>query len=449
MGSAQVISLTVGGQTPSGGDATNRTSFLFLNALRMARVPYPNVTVRLHQQTPKEFVPECVRSVQMGLGHPAFYSDAAIVTGLTSFGIPQEHARDYHVMGCNEVMISGRCRTYKAPNVKLCDFSNLASASPKSFDDLLTAYDGALQKKIDDMQPIGWTWCDPFASAMTSKCVERGLDLHAGGAEYWLSGVWGMGLGTAADSLAAMKKVLFDDKQATASELVAAIQANFAGQYATLQQLLRDAPKYGNDEGSDSDPNRVDKLAAHVAQVFCDAVKQRSQQSQQQGKTMFLPMLASFRMHVETTTSFPATPDGRNATRPISDSASPSQGQGKEGVTCVLHAASNIDFSRSAGGSSFNVKLLPSLVAGDTGRQMLACLVNTYLLDMGGGQIQINVVTSDDLQDAIDNPDRHRDLLVRVAGFCAYFVDLDVALQKEIVSRLEQENWAACWPSCS
>jgi len=431
VGSRQVMSVTIGGLKRDGGDATNPTSYLLLRAAQMARMPYPNITARIHPATSDSFFMECAKTIQEGLGYPSLYNDNTIVPGLKAAGIAEADARDYHVMGCNEVMIPGRCQTYTAPNIVLAHFSeDLIAQRPATFEELQEAYDSWLISAIKNfpLPPIHWAHPDPFASAITSKCVERGLDLHDGGAEYAIGGVWGLGLATAADSLAAIKKLVYEDKAVTGGELVQALRTDFEGREDLRQRLINQAPKFGNDM------DYVDKIAAHIAQVFCDAVLERNRRNQ-----ISLPMIASFTMHVTNGAYVPATPDGRHAGRPLSDGGSPSQGRDTEGATAVMHSVAKIDFSRCPGGSTLNLKFLPSLVSGERGLTAISGLIRGFF-ELGGGEVQINVVTNEDLIEAKRHPEEHQDLIVRVTGFCEYFVRLSPPIQDEIISRTLQDK---------
>jgi pyruvate-formate lyase len=280
---------------------------------------------------------------------------------------------------------------------------------------------------------------EPLNSAFIHDCLERGLDATGGGARYLLTGVYGVGLGTTVDSLAAIQTMVYQQGLVTLEELVDALRANFVG-YERLHALLKQrTPKYGNDD------DQADSIAVHIIESFGKQVKKYSDDAWQSTLTLNHPvdrrcyhyaMFGSVLSHTGMGSGTAATANGRLAGETLSDGGSPSQGCNRLGATATLRSVAKADYHLAPGGAAINLRLSPSYFSEETGVDLLASLLITYF-SMGGEQLQVNMVSSETLRQAIQTPDDYRDLVVRVAGFTAYFVSLTPELQQELLSRAE------------
>jgi len=438
-----VQNLTIGGVTPEGTDGTNELSYLCLDAARRARVPYPNVSARVHGDTPERLFAETAKTIRVGLGCPSVFNDGIIIPALCEAGFELEDARDYMVMGCQEIMIASKQPSwdvsygFNLPGSLNRVLDRLAAEGPAgSFEELVEAYKSELAREIGwvvafagkKYERVFETGSDPFGSALLQDCLAEGRDMYQGGAKYPATiGMWALGPATAADSLAAVRKFVFEDKAMELAELVGIMKRDFEKEEALRQYLLKKLPKFGNDD------ERVDLIAKEVAEFFCrEVLRHRGPHGE-----YFLPLLASYLGHVGAGAQTGATPDGRKAGEPLSDAASPAQGRDVSGPTAALKSITRVDHRLSPGGVAVNIKFSPTALEGERGLGNLGSLLRAYF-EMGGQEIQVNVVSGKTLLAAKKDPERYRDLVVRVAGFNEYFVKLDSELQDEIIARTEQ-----------
>mgnify|MGYP005842614571 CR=1 FL=1 len=437
-----VQSLTLGGITPDGRDGTNDLTRLCLEVVREVRKPYPNIGVRINDISPDWLYDEVVQTIRAGIGHPMILNDRVWIPNLEKLGYPDSAANDYYNMGCVEIMIPG-----KQPNWGVTEpiaFPMLledvftkwkrGEVTRDTFDDFMDAYltvlknavhkdrDEALAKK---KSMLGCCY-DPYASILTGDCLERGKDLFQGGSLYpthW--SVYAYGLGTTADSLSAVKKLVYDEKRFTIEELSAALDADFDG-YAAIHSILdRLTPAFGNDN------DFVDELAARVFQAFTDEVFLMNEGLKDD---RFVSTLFSYFFHVYHGEITGATPNGRRRGETFSDGMGPSQGKDVEGPTKMINSVLKLDHSNVTGGYALNLKINPDFVKDARSRKALAALIKSYLLS-GGPQLQINLVDVEALKDAQLHPEKHLDLIVRIGGYCECFVNLDRSLQNEIIGR--------------
>ena len=269
----------------------------------------------------------------------------------------------------------------------------------------------------------------PFLSLLTDDCIARGLDYHDGGARYNTTYIQGVGLGTMADALTAIKYHVFDQATLSMAGLLAALDVDFAGHERTRQLLLHRTPRYGNDD------DYADDVMRAVFEAYFQAIDGRPNTKGGQYHINLLPTTC----HVYFGSVCGATPDGRRAGTPLSEGISPVQGADRHGPTAVLRSAAKMDHART-GGTLLNQKFTPALLEGDDGLEMLVQLVRTYF-KLDGHHIQFNVVDADTLRAAQRNPGQYRDLIVRVAGYSDYFCDLGPALQDEIIARTEHRSF--------
>lgn len=446
----------VGGVDAEGYDGTNPVSYLAVEAMRRVNTQQPNFGVRLHQNTPPEFLDGVTRAMADGLRNVQFFNDEAIVPALINRGVPLEKARDYGIIGCVEPAVPGVSFTSSDAalfNLGLClelalndgrgrlftDQLGLPTGDPRQFtciEDVIEAYRrqvaylvGLMVQALDvlaevhaDLKP------KPFISATTGDCLERGLDLTWGGARYDFTGVQGVGAATVGDSLAALDALVFHENggRTTIDELLAALNADFEGYEPLRQMLVNRAPKYGND---DEPADRFTRLAA---ETFCQEVEKHP--NPRGGR--YQPGLYSVTTHVALGLAVGATPDGRHAGAPLSQGISPVQGRDRRGPTAAMKSAVRLNHTLVSNGSALNQKLNPAFLHGGKGPETLAGLLRGYVR-LGGMQLQWDLVDNEMLRAAQEHPEEYRDLIVRVSGYSAFFTALERVVQDDIIMRME------------
>ncbi|MFP4380872.1 MAG: pyruvate formate lyase family protein [Candidatus Sumerlaeia bacterium] len=447
-----VQSMCVAGTTPDGQDAANELSDICLEICTELCMPYPNLSARVHKDSPEWLMDRIVDTMKAGIGHPMVLNDDMWVPNLHRHGYKLEEAREYYNMGCVEIMIQGKMPNWGGgcavdfPSLVELVFRNgetnmigetgIATGtldSFKTFDDFLNAYLEQLRHKIVSQRPNvlqqieDWKMkCDPFSSIFVEDCIEKGLDIFRGGSRIDpVRASGGFGLGTAVDSLSAIKAFVYDEKSITLEEMWEALQANYVG-YEDLQKKLENrTPSFGNDN------DEVDAIACRIFDCFCDTVHA------QNGPDIpgrFSTVFFSYNHHVYAAETIDATPNGRRRSEPMSDAIGPTQGRDLKGPTSLINSVTKLDHSKVTGAYALNMRFTKSLVSGATGTDALKNLIRT-LFAKGGMQIQVNVVDAEVLKEAREKPDQHRDLVVRVAGYSEFFTNLDRHLQDEIISR--------------
>lgn len=459
-GYAHWEAVTIGGQTKDGLDATNELSYILLKSKREFPLNYPDLAARIHTRSPKRFLYEVAETIKAGEGFPKLLNDEDIIPLLLSKGATFEEAYDYSVSGCAECRMPNR-DTYTSPNA----YINFAAALEmviyngrmkkygdellgletgkfedfKSFDEVLEAFlkqqrlfiKHAFIQQHEIIRLRGQHFASPLGSALHKLCRDTYTDLHQpkieGGID--LGYFEYMGFATVIDSLAAIKKVVFEDKAITLAELKEALEHNFEG-YEAIRQLLVNAPSYGND---DPYTDWIGKLLDKEAQEF----------TRKYGNELDVHMdlrLVPFTSHVPFGKVVSATPNGRYAYTPLSDGSSASQGADLNGPTSVLlsnYATKNYSHNEHAG-RLINVKLSPSCVKGEEGTKKLVQFIEAWR-DLKLWHIQFNVLNTETLREAQKHPENYRNLLVRIAGYSAYFTELTKDLQDDIISRTEHE----------
>jgi formate C-acetyltransferase len=446
-----IQNVCVGGLTPHGADATNEVSYMCVEAVKRIAQPGGNLTARLHAHTPHRFIRACADCMRGGSGFPAVYNDEIEVPALIAQGYAPEDARDYCFVGCIEAFIPGKQAPWADSRFNLLRCVDLAlrerqaalrqaqqPAKGDAWETFWSSFSGQIRvgvekhvAAISEMERQADARADeltsPLLSALTSDCIERALDVNAGGARYPSNhGIAGMGIGSTADALMAIKRMVFDTGVYSLDGLVAMLDRNFAGLERDRRRLLEEAPKYGNDDGE------VDGLAADVAELFCREVLRHRTPS----GGRFWGLMAANVQNVAAGLEVGATADGRKAGEPVSDAASPSFGRDRHGPTAVVRSIAKLDYGLAPGGNVVNMKLHPSAVEGERGLEALAALIRTCF-DLGGVQLQFNTVGREVLLDAMEHPERYADLVVRVSGFSAYFTRLDPAVQRDVLARSE------------
>ncbi|MBE7067146.1 MAG: hypothetical protein E7385_06305 [Ruminococcaceae bacterium] len=449
-----VVNICIGGMDKDGNCQINELSYLILKAVGNCNVPGPNLSARITPNTPDNFLDECLKTIGTGLGYPALMNDTINIAALKKFGYEEDDVYNYSMVGCIENFITGMQPPwtdgrFDAPRFFDYIFNNGTSEFNKSFgldlgdvdqiksmDKFMNCFEAQLKNGANEyffnfmnynnmLNPKQFT--EPFLSCFCHDCIGRGLDINDGGAKYpSVHGVALMGVGTISDSLAAIEKVIFIDKEATLYDLKEAINNNFEG-YEDLRNKLLAAPKYGNND------NFADKYAVwfldYLHEIF-DKFKTRD------GGGFYCAMAANI-SNIHAGNVISATPDGRLKGEPLSDAASPTYGRDSKGCTVTLTSVAKPDYTKAACGSVVNQKFLPTVFE-ENNRDKLLALVKTYF-KKGGQEIQINATSPQILRDAMDHPEKYRDLVVRVSGFSAYYVTLAKSVQLDILARTQQE----------
>ncbi|MBP1688062.1 MAG: putative pyruvate formate-lyase [Deltaproteobacteria bacterium] len=457
------VQVPIGGQTADGYDATNDLSYLVLEATTNVQLHEPTVSARIHKRTPDKFLLKCGEAVRShGGGLPALFNDEVIIPSqfLNVPGISKEDAYDYSVIGCSEVAFGGRGTegfAYQGMNSGRLLETLMAGTDPTTGKPLPSAVGGMLEwKTAGDMwqafreQVRRYTRfmfmqvlplvdahnthrpC-PYLSSVTRDCIERGQNYYGGGARYGngVVNVCIVGIGTLGNSLAAIKKLVFDDRVLTAAQLQHALETNFADDTTTptgaaIQRLCAGAPKYGND-----DPY-VDYLTKDCLNILVKELRQYKTQTGGGYQATISPVST----HVIYGMMCGATPDGRKAGTPLSEGCSPAQGTDVNGPTATVKSVAALEHINLAQGTIFNMKFHPAALGNKAGLMKWANLVRTYF-DLGGWEIQFNVVDVATLRAAQEHPEQYKDLVVRVVGYSAFFVDLDKSVQDDIIARTE------------
>ena len=493
--------LIAGGQDTNGKDATNDLSFMCINASMHVMLPQPSFSVRVWNGSPHEFLIHAAELTRTGVGLPAYYNDEVIIPSLMNRGLSLEDARDYNIIGCVEPQKAGKTEGWHdAAFYNMCRplelvFSNGVDKgeqisirtgdveSFKTFEEFYDAYkaqmnynigllvnaDNAIDVAHAERCPL------PFLSCMVEDCIKRGKTVQEGGAVYNFTGPQGFGVANMADSLYAIKKLVFDEKKVTLGDFKRALAANYgkgldaakaqeitvevvknlraAGKtvgeeqiaailaqvlqgtaspeekkkYDELLELIEAVPKFGNDD------DEVDAFARDVAYTYTRPLQDYKNPRGGSFQAGLYPVSANVPLGAQTG----ATPDGRLAGKPVADGVSPSAGKDTHGPTAAANSVSRLDHFIASNGTLFNQKFHPSALAGRTGLENFVALIRSYF-DQKGSHMQFNVVTRETLLDAQKHPENYKHLVVRVAGYSALFTTLSRSLQDDIINRTEQ-----------
>lgn len=448
------FNIAIGGVDEEGNDTYNDLSLLLLKAQYDLGLPQPNLSVRLNRNTSRELLQDAIQVVAKGSGMPQFFNDEAIIhTMVQDLGIEEKDARDYAIVGCVELTTHGNNLGWSdaamfnlnkalelAMNHGRClmtgdqigpDFGGIEEF--ETFEELEEAFRKTIDHFIDEMMKAevvvekAHQDCLPtaFLSAVIDDCLDKGLDVTAGGAKYNLSGIQMIQVANLADSLAAIKELVYDEKRISREELKQALADNFEGHEITQTMLLKRAPKYGNDI------QWVDDLGAKWAGYFRERMKDYTNYRGGPYHTGMYTVSA----HVPMGENVGASADGRKAKEPLADGGmSPVYGRDMTGPTAVLKSVSRMDDSFTTNGGLLNMKFLPEFFRTQTGRDKFEHFLRAFV-DLEIPHIQFNVVNREDLIDAQIHPERHQSLTVRVAGYTAYFTELAGKLQDEIIER--------------
>jgi len=452
LGGDDVVNIAIGGRRRDGTGGVNELSYCLLEAVRRCNIPGPNLSARLYEGIPDEFLDACLKVIGTGLGYPALMNDEVNIPALARHGYAIEDCRDYAMVGCIENFIcgkqppwsDGRYNTPKyielALNNGYCmqtgmrlgpqtgiEFASMADflqAVEKQMRFGAGEYMARFRNENERYNHARYT--QPFLSCFCADCIGRALDVRDGGAVYpSVHGAGCMGIGTVADSLCAVDEMVFRRKACTLAQLRQALLDNFEGHEALQAQLLR-LPKYGNDDDA------VDQYAiwyvAKSAEVF-------DHYRTYDGGAIYIAM-ASNTANVPAGLEVAATPDGRKNAEPLSDAGSPMHGMDKKGPTAVFSSLSKPDYTLVACGSVLNQKYSPEMFQTPELRARLRAMIRAYFL-AGGQEVQINSVSREMLMDAMAHPEKYESLVVRVSGFSAYFNHLSREIQQDILKRTE------------
>ena len=464
-GSPMYQNVTIGGQTTDKKDAVNELSFTVLKSVAQTRLTQPNLTVRYHANLNKKFFDECIEVMKLGFGMPALNNDEIIIPSFINWGVKEEDAYNYSAIGCVETAVPGkwgyRCTGMSYinfPRVLLCAMNNGVDLTSKkrftkgygyftemeTYEDLLAAWDktvremtrysviveNAIDKASERDVP------DVLCSALTDDCIGRGKTIKEGGAVYdFISGLQ-VGIANMADSLAAIKKLVYEEKKITKQQLWDAILDNFQSpENKKIQEMLiEEAPKYGNDN------DYVDNLVVEAYDSYLDEIKKYPNTRYQRGSIGGIRYggTSSISANVGQGMGTIATPDGRNAFEPLAEGCSPAHNADKNGPTAIFKTVSKLPTEKITGGVLLNQKMTPQMLSTEENKQKLEMLIRTFFNRLHGYHVQYNIVSKETLIDAQKHPEKHKDLIVRVAGYSAFFNVLSKKTQDDIIGRTEQ-----------
>lgn len=464
-GSPMYQNVTIGGQTPDKKDAVNELSFVVLQSVAQTRLTQPNLTVRYHKNINKAFFDDCIEVMKIGFGMPALNNDEIIIPSFINWGVKEEDAYNYSAIGCVETAVPGkwgyRCTGMSYinfPRVLLCAMNDGVDLTTgkrftkgygyfkdmKSYEELLSAWDktvremtrysviveNAIDKASERDVP------DILCSALTDDCIGRGKTIKEGGAVYdFISGLQ-VGIANMADSLAAIKKLVFEEKKITPIQLWNAILDDFqSDENKKIQAMLIDeVPKYGNDI------DYVDNLVVEAYDSYLDEIKKYPNTRYHRGPIGGIRYggTSSISANVGQGMGTMATPDGRNAYEPLAEGCSPAHNADKNGPTAVFKSVAKLPTEKITGGVLLNQKMTPQMLSTEENKQKLEMLIRAFFNRLHGYHVQYNIVSRETLIDAQKYPEKHKDLIVRVAGYSAFFNVLSKKTQNDIIGRTEQ-----------
>ena len=457
--------LIVGGMKPDGTEGTNDISYLCLEAMSMSKLPEPNLSVRFCEQTPHDLILDSAKLIRMGFGMPSMFCDEVVIPAMMTLDLDLETARDYASMGCVETAIPGKWG-HRATGMTYINFGKVfelvlnngydrdsgiqliklngkegSKVDYKSYDELWDAWKRALKFYFDKAvicdtvcdRSLKYHDADAFASSLIDSSIWRGKTLKNGGAMYDYVSQSNIGPSIVGDSLAAVKKLVFEDKLLTMDELKAALESNFEGlEGARIRQMCRKAPKFGNDI------DYVDNIVAGVYESYLELLPDYKTDRAGCG-----PIGCGYTMSTSNITSYVpngfdvgATPDGRLAGKPLNEGASPCLGADTEGPTAVINSVSKLPNKKMAGGQLLNMRFSPGALKGDENLEKFARFIESAR-EKNIFHNQFNIVDSETLKAARENPEDYKDLMVRVAGYCALFSTLMPEAQEAIINRTE------------
>ncbi|MFX0036556.1 MAG: pyruvate formate lyase family protein [Candidatus Hermodarchaeota archaeon] len=445
--------ITISGRDKEGKDSTNEISYLFLEAYKNIKAITTDLSIRIHKNTPDKFLKKAIKVFQSTSGI-AFYNDDIIIPAMKEAGYSKEDAYNYAIIGCVEPTSQGN--TFAATgrifinlpgaleltlNNGYCNLtkqiSGLETGDPINFltyNDLYKAFVHQLNYNIEKSVKIARIGDDetykffpqPFVSAIIDGCMEKGKDYTAGGATYNFSSITAYGFATLVDSLYNIKKVVYEEKLMTMPELIQILNSNFRGQEEFRQKLVNKYNKWGNDKED------IDQLANEIWDLFCsEVVKHRCIRN---GR--YNPGAYSMGVHVIEGFFTKASADGRKTMQALSNSLSPVNNMEKNGLTAALNSVAKLDYSLAINGVAVNIRLHPQSLSSEENLVKFSHLLRGFF-ESGGMQVQPTVVSTETLRDAQQHPEKYPDLIVKVGGYNATFIDLGTPIQNDIIDRLE------------
>jgi pyruvate formate-lyase/glycerol dehydratase family glycyl radical enzyme len=457
--------VTIGGQTTDGKDAVNELSFLILDSVGKMKLTQPNLSVRFHKNMTDKFLTECVNVIGRGFGMPAFNNDEVVIPSLIDLGISKDDAFNYSAIGCIEIAVPGKWG-YRCTGMSFLNFMRVFLAAMNngldemsgktfhkglgnfedftSFSEMMKAWknqvkfytkvtieiDTAADLALEELVP------DILCSAFVDDCIGRGKTIKEGGSVYdFISGLQ-VGIANLGNSLAAIKKLVFEEAIISKKTLKDNLKNNFNGKEGekVRQLLLNYAPKYGNDD------DYVDKLLCEAYMFYIDELVKYHTTRFGRGPIgcRYYAGTSSISSNVPSGSVVPATPDGRKAFTPLAEGSSPTSGTDILGPTAVFKSVSKLPTNKIMGGVLLNQKLSPSALTNETQKMKLISIIRTFFETLKGWHVQYNIVSRDTLLAAKKNPENYRDLVVRVAGYSAFFTTLSPDTQDDIIARTEQ-----------
>ncbi len=448
--------INLGGVKENGEDAVNELTYLILDVIEEMRLLQPSSMVQVSKKNPDQFLRRALKIIKTGFGQPSVFNTDAIIQEMLRQGKSIFDARNGGASGCVETGAFGKesyiltgyfnipkifeITLYNGIDTRSGKKIGLETGDPILFQTYAEVFDAFKKQlnyfidiKINGSLIIEKLWAEilpaPFLSILVDDCVKNGKDYNAGGARYNTSYIQGVGMGTITDCLSSIKYNVFDQKRFTMNKLFETLNHNFEGFDQIRKTVMDETPKYGNDDDS------ADDILKEVFELYFSAIDGRANTKGGHFRINLLPTTC----HVYFGSVIGATPDGRLANKPLSEGISPVQGADRKGPTAVIKSASKIDHIRT-GGTLLNQKFTPAILADDTGIEQVLHLVRAYF-KMDGHHIQFNVVNAETLRKAQREPENYRDLIVRVAGYSDYFVNLGLDLQEEIIQRTEHQGY--------
>lgn len=461
--------MTIGGQRLLNGepvDAVNPLSWAVLESCGRLRSTQPNLSVRYHAGMSNEFLDACVQVIRCGFGMPAFNNDEIVIDEFIKLGVSREDAYDYAAIGCIETAVGGKWG-YRCTGMSFINFARvmlaaleggrdattgkvflpqekaLSAGNFSHFSEVMNAWDNQIRyytRKSIEIECVVDTVLeenahDILCSALVDDCIERGKSIKQGGAKYdWVSGLQ-VGIANLGNSLAAVRRLVFEQGVVTQPQLAQALNNDFEGLTGEQlrQRLINSAPKYGNDDDD------VDLLLARAYQTYIDELKHYHNTRFGRGPIggTYYAGTSSISANVPFGAATMATPDGRKARTPLAEGASPASGTDRLGPTAVINSVGKLPVAKILGGVLLNQKLNPSTLDNLRDRQKLMQMLRTFFEVHKGWHVQYNIVSRETLLDAKAHPDKYRDLVVRVAGYSAFFTALSPDAQDDIIARTE------------
>jgi formate C-acetyltransferase len=448
-----LVTITLSGKDRRGRDMTNELTYLIMHAHANNSLGHPSLAVRLHKNSPPELLEACARLIGRGKGQPGIMNDEVMVPALIRLGFEEKDAYEYADIGCIEMgsagtsigpssigfvnlakcldlaLHDGKCPIFGdqvGPQTgdpsKFIEYEQLLEAYARQVKFAVTQFNqsvSAIEIGHELLRPV------PLLSSITDNAMQTGLDLTNGSSKYYFAGIEGIGVADVADSLAAIKKLVFDEKKISMPELLEALLNNFSNNERLRQMLLNAAPKFGNDDDG------VDEIARESCSVFLKEVKNH----RDYWGSVYNPGIWSIELAMILGALVGALPRGRCAFESLTEGVAPSRGCDRRGPTATIKSVAKLDHHLMENGSIFNMKFNPDTFK-DENIGKFVDVMKTYF-DLGGFQMQFTVVDKKTLLDAREHPEKYRDLVVRVAGYSAYFVEQSPRVQEHIIERTE------------